>query len=183
MKKTLKILLLLCLFVSCNKDEPQDYLNPQGTLLKDLKQQIIKYLGYDETEIEFDKIQGKIYVEIQGDMLFEIDQIKEMIKNAKLGKVDKRAVRCDQGVLLQRYLSTRCRRQRQFRELYQSVVLVYSSSNVPQEWKDATRRAIERWNTLSNTLQFEFKNCSGGDNRYNNGIIISLKIDYQIGTQ
>ena len=179
MKKLISITLFSVLFFSCNKNEGTITLGEKSVEQTKLIQEITNYLGYDETEIEFDKIQGKIYVEIQGDMLFEIDQIKENIRNVKSALSGKRAIKCDEGILVQRCTSFICRRNRNYNKYYQSIVWVYFSSNIPPEWKEATKTAIEKWNALSNTIQFEHKeNCYSGDVRYNNGVTIYLEARY-----
>lgn len=141
-----------------------------------LKQQIISILGYAEEDIEFDDVEGQIFVQIEQDMLFSIDQIKELIALNNPDAQKQRAIKCDEGVLAVYCRSTTCRKKKDYNEQFQSIVWVYIATNTPSEWREAMKEAIEEWNNVSNGLQFFYaENCTKGDSRYNRGVFLSFE--------
>lgn len=175
MIKNFTYAILCLLFLSCAKSDEHVFLDSESVEQNDLKQQIIATLGYAEDDIVFDKVEGQIFVQIEEDMLFSIDQIKELIVlNSDANK--QRAIRCDEGILSVYCRSTTCRKRRDYNAQYQSIVWVYVDINTPSEWSEAMQEAIQEWNNVSNGLQFFYaKNCTTGDKRYNRGVYLTFE--------
>lgn len=143
---------MFALCVLCKSDE-HVFLDSESVEQNDLKQQIMAKLRYAEDDIVFDKVEGQVFVQIEQDMLFSIDQIKELIVlNSDANK--QRAIRCDEGILSVYCRSSTCRKKRDYNSQYQSIVWVYIERNTPSEWSEAMKEAIEEWNKISNGLQF-----------------------------
>ena len=176
MKNIFTYAIIILLFVSCAKTDEGVFLDTESVEQNDLKQQIISTLGYTEEEIVFDEVDGQVFVQIQEDMLFSIDQIKEQITLSTSYAQKQRAITCDEGVLSVYCRTTTCRRKRDYNEQYQSLVWVYIESNAPSEWSEAMEEAIEEWNNVSNGLQFFYAgNCTTGDRRYNTGVYLAFE--------
>lgn len=176
MKNCFSYAIIFLLFVSCAKTDEDVFLDTESVEQNDLKQQIISTLGYTEEEILFDEVDGQVFVQIQEDMLFSIDQIKELITLNTSYAQKQRAITCDEGVLCVYCRTTTCRKRRDYNEQYQSLVWVYIESNTPSEWREAMEEAIEEWNNVSNGLQFFYAgNCTTGDRRYNTGVFLEFE--------
>jgi len=175
MKNIFTYAILCLLFVSCAKSDEHVFLDSESVEQNDLKQQIMAKLRYAEDDIVFDKVEGQVFVQIVQDMLFSIDQIKELIVlNSDANK--QRAIRCDEGILSVYCRSSTCRKKRDYNSQYQSIVWVYIERNTPSEWSEAMKEAIEEWNKISNGLQFFYaENCTTGDRRYNRGVYMTFE--------
>ena len=174
MKKLLNYATLCLLFISCAKSDEHVFLDNESVQQNDLKQQIISTLGYAEEDIVFDDIEGQIFVQIEGDMLFSINQIKSLLALKSQDDQKQRAIKCDEGVLAVYCRTTSCRKRCDYNEQYQSLVWVYIEGNTPLQWSEAMKEAIEEWNKVSNGLQFIYpENCTTGDIRYNTGVYLT----------
>ena len=116
MKKLLTYATLCLLFISCAKSDEHVFLDNESVQQNDLKQQIISTLGYAEEDIVFDDIEGQIFVQIEGDMLFSINQIKSLLALKSQDDQKQRAIKCDEGVLAVYCRTTSCRKRRDYNE-------------------------------------------------------------------